>query len=136
LLCSIRRNCFKRDDVAYQLCDGYSINTDFFTVSAQLRGVFGSPTEAYDLAKHNILFQFNLGEKLRAEITTIGLKIRGLSEAFAAILQVKDLKSESLNDVLTPERKLKISGYKLKIARDSNQWYFLFQYSHKSQKRC
>lgn len=106
-------------EMAYQLCDGYSVNTGYFTASAQIRGVFDSPTETYSPAKHNILFQFNQGEKLRAEIPTIEVNILGVADAFAAILQVTDVKSGTVNDVLTPERNLKISGSKLKIAGDN-----------------
>lgn len=105
--------------MAYQLCDGYSVNTGYFTASTQIRGVFDSPTETYNPAKHSILFQFNQGEKLRSEIPTIEVSILGVAEAFSAILQVTDVKSGSVNDLLTPERNLKINGYKLKIAGDN-----------------
>lgn len=32
-------------EMAYQLCDGYSVNTGYFTANAQIRGVFNSPNE-------------------------------------------------------------------------------------------
>lgn len=107
-------------EMSYQLCDGYSVNTGYFTASTQIRGVFDSPTETYNPAKHSILFQFNQGEKLRSEIPTIEVSILGVAEAFSAILQVTDVKSGSVNDLLTPERNLKINGYKLKIAGDNS----------------
>ena len=30
-------------EMAYQLMDGYSINTEYFTANAQVRGVFDKP---------------------------------------------------------------------------------------------
>ena len=106
-------------EMAYQLCDGYSVNTGYFTASTQIRGVFNSPTETFDSQKHSILFQFNQGEKLRAEIPNIEINLLGVADASAAILQVKDIKTGTLNDLLTPERNLRITGSKIKVAGDN-----------------
>jgi hypothetical protein len=61
------------------------------------------------------LFQFNQGEKLRAEIPNIEINILGVADASSAILQVTDVKSGTINDLLTPGRNLKISGNKIKL---------------------
>jgi len=103
-------------EMAYQLCDGYSVNTGYFTASTLIRGVFDSPKETFNPEKHSILFQFNQGEKLRAEIPNIEVNILGVADAQAEILQVTDVKSGSVNDLLTPGRNLKITGNKIKIA--------------------
>ncbi|MEC5173369.1 DNA-binding domain-containing protein [Chryseobacterium nepalense] len=105
-------------EMAYQLCDGYSVNTGYFTASTTIRGVFDSPAETFNKDKHSIIFQFNQGEKLRAEIPTIEVNILGVADASSMILQVKDVKSGSVNDLLTPGRNLRISGSKLKLAGD------------------
>ncbi len=105
-------------EMAYQLCDGYSVNTGYFTASTTIRGVFDSPSETFNKDKHSIIFQFNQGEKLRAEIPSIEVNILGVADASTVILQVKDVKSGSVNDLLTPGRNLRISGSKLKIAGD------------------
>ncbi|WP_346983763.1 DNA-binding domain-containing protein [Chryseobacterium sp. POE27] len=105
-------------EMAYQLCDGYSINTGYFTASTTIRGVFDSPSEKFNKDKHSIIFQFNQGEKLRAEIPNIEVDILGLAEASSVILQVTDVKSGSVNDLLTPGKNLKIVGSKIKIMGD------------------
>ncbi|MFY7815282.1 MAG: DNA-binding domain-containing protein, partial [Chryseobacterium taeanense] len=105
-------------EMAYQLCDGYSINTGYFTASTTIRGVFDSPSEKFNKEKHSIIFQFNQGEKLRAEIPNIEVNILGVAESSAVILQVTDVKSGSVNDLLTPGRNLKIVGSKIKVAGD------------------
>lgn len=114
-------------EMAYQLCDGYSVNTGYFTAGTQIRGVFDSPTETFNSQKHSILFQFNQGEKLRAEIPNIEINILGVADASSAILQVKDVKSGTINDILTPGRNLKISGVKIKVTGDNaaNGIYFV-----------
>ena len=106
-------------EMAYQLCDGYSINTGYFTAGTQIRGVFDSPTETFNPKKHTILFQFHQGEKLRAEIPTIEISILGVADSLSTILQVTDVKSGSINDLITPGRNLKIQGSKIKIAGEN-----------------
>ncbi|MGE4512557.1 MAG: DNA-binding domain-containing protein [Chryseobacterium sp.] len=105
-------------EMAYQLCDGFSVNTGYFTASTTIRGVFDSPSETFNKDKHSIIFQFNQGEKLRAEIPNIEVNILGVAESSAVILQVTDVKSGSVNDLLTPGRNLKIVGSKIKVAGD------------------
>lgn len=114
-------------EMAYQLCDGYSVNTGYFIAGTQIRGVFDSPTETFNGTKHSILFQFNQGEKLRAEIPNIEINILGVADASSAILQVTDVKSGTVNDILTPGRNLKIAGSKIKVAGDNslNGIYFI-----------
>ncbi|OJX30744.1 MAG: hypothetical protein BGO86_11455 [Chryseobacterium sp. 36-9] len=106
-------------EMAYQLCDGFSVNTGYFTAGTQIRGVFDSPSETFSSDKHNILFQFNQGEKLRAEIPNIEVSILGIADSACSILQVTDVKSGSVNDLITPGRNLKISGNKIKVAGDN-----------------
>ncbi|SDH82553.1 protein of unknown function [Chryseobacterium taeanense] len=103
-------------EMAYQLCDGFSVNTGYFTASTTIRGVFDSPSETFNKDKHSIIFQFNQGEKLRAEVPNIEVEILGVAEASSVILQVTDVKSGSVNDLLTPGRNLKIVGNKIKVA--------------------
>ncbi|WP_449386898.1 DNA-binding domain-containing protein [Chryseobacterium lineare] len=105
-------------EMAYQLCDGFSVNTGYFTANTTIRGVFDSPSETFNKDKHSIIFQFNQGEKLRAEIPNIEVNILGVAESSAVILQVTDVKSGSVNDLLTPGRNLKIVGSKIKVAGD------------------
>ncbi|MGE4515123.1 MAG: DNA-binding domain-containing protein, partial [Chryseobacterium sp.] len=102
-------------EMAYQLCDGFSVNTGYFTASTTIRGVFDSPSETFNKDKHSIIFQFNQGEKLRTEIPGIEVEILGVAEASSVILQVTDVKSGSVNDLLTPGRNLKIVGNKIKV---------------------
>ncbi len=116
-------------EMSYQLCDGYSVNTGYFTATPLIRGVFNSPIETFNPDKHSILFQFNQGELLRAELPNIEVDIQGVADTSLSIAQVTDIKSGSVNDLITPNRNLKIEGYKLKIAGESeaNGVYFVNQ---------
>ncbi|MDR1678528.1 MAG: DUF4469 domain-containing protein, partial [Prevotellaceae bacterium] len=123
-------------EMSYQLCDGYSVNTGYFTATPLIRGVFNSPEESFNPDKHSVLFQFNQGELLRAELSNVTVEIEGVANTSLSIAQVIDVKSGSVNDLITPNRNLKIEGHKLKIAGDSedNGVYFVNQATQERTK--
>jgi hypothetical protein len=102
-------------EMSYQLCDGYSVNTGYFTAGAHLKGVFNAPDEPFNPQKHTLLFDFHQGELLRKELQTVDVLIQGVADASLSIPQVTDAKTGSVNDLLTPNYNLIISGHKLKI---------------------
>jgi len=116
-------------EMAYRLCDGFSVNTGWFTVAPHIRGVFNSPTETFNPAKHTLLFSFSQGTLLRREIATTEVQILGVADPSLSIAQVTDVKTSSVNDLLTPNRNLRISGSRLKIAGDNpaNGVFFISQ---------
>jgi hypothetical protein len=106
-------------EIGYQLCDGFSVNTGWFTAGPQVRGVANSPKEQYNKEKHTLLFEFHQGATLRKELENVTVEILGVANVDAVITQVTDAKTGSINDLLTPNRNLRIAGYKLKIAGDN-----------------
>lgn len=106
-------------EMGYQLSDGFSINTGYFLANTLIRGVFNSPTEAFNPDKHAILYQFNQGDLLRKELSGIAVEITGIGDSSITITEVVDVKSGSVNDLLTPNRNLRIKGYKLKLVGDN-----------------
>jgi len=116
-------------EMAYQLCDGFSVNTGWYTGTALIKGVFDSPNENFNSRKHTLLFDFVQGSLLRKEIDTVEVNVLGVADSSLAVLQVFDVKTASVNDLLTPERNLKISGQKLKLAgeRDDIGVHFINQ---------
>jgi len=58
-------------EMGYQLSDGYSINTGYFVASSLIKGVFNSPTETFNTDKHAIMYQFNQGDLLRKELSSV-----------------------------------------------------------------
>jgi hypothetical protein len=116
-------------EMGYQLCDGFSVNTGWFTAGPHVRGIVKSPTEQYNREKHTLLFEFHQGALLRKELEDVTVEILGVAEVGAVIAQVTDVKTGSVNNLLTPNRNLKIAGHKIKIAGDLavNGIYFVNQ---------
>jgi hypothetical protein len=106
-------------EMAYQLSDGYSVNTGYFTANTLIRGVFNSLNETFNTDKHAILYQFNQGDMLRKGLSSIAVEMKGLGDSSITINEVQDIKTGSVNDLLTPNRNLRIKGFKLKLAGEN-----------------
>jgi hypothetical protein len=104
-------------EMGYSLCDGFSLNADgWFTASLHIKGVFDSPAEKFNPEKRRITFEFQQGAVLRKETEGVTVEILGVADASLTIAQVTDVRTDSVNDLLTPNRNLHISGHRLKIA--------------------
>lgn len=105
-------------EMEYSLCDGYSINAGSFTATPSVRGVFHDPAEAFDPGKHTLSFRFNQGESLRKKLSTVRVDVVGVADTTICIEQITDLKSGSINELITPQHNLRINGRKLKLTGD------------------
>ncbi|MDR1120260.1 MAG: DUF4469 domain-containing protein, partial [Dysgonamonadaceae bacterium] len=116
-------------EMGYLLCDGFSVNTGWFTAGPQIKGVANSPKEQFNRKKHTLLFEFHQGALLRKELENVTVDILGVADTDAVITQAVDVKSGSVNNLLTPSRNLRIAGQKIKIAGDhaANGIYFVSQ---------
>ena len=102
-------------EMAYRLCDGFSVNAGYFTAQPGIKGAFNSSGEKFDPARHTIMFYFKQGSLLRRELGSVEVDITGLADPAPVITLVTDMKTGSTNSLLTPERNLQIKGGKLKI---------------------
>ena len=105
-------------EMAYRLCDGFAVNTGYFTAMPVVRGVFLNPNETFDPQRHTLQFQFTQGELMRREIEDVEVKIMGVAETGLYIGQVEDMKSRTVNEVLTPGFNLRVTGTKLRVVGD------------------
>ncbi|MGP1421472.1 MAG: DNA-binding domain-containing protein [Tannerella sp.] len=105
-------------EMAYRLCDGFAVNTGYFTAVPVVRGVFLNPNETFDPQRHTLQFQFTQGELMRREIEDVEVKIMGVAETGLYIGQVEDMKSRTVNEVLTPGFNLRVTGTKLRVVGD------------------
>jgi hypothetical protein len=123
-------------EMSYCLCDGFSINTGFFIAQTLIKGVFNSANENFDREKHSVSFDFHQGSLLRQELANIEVDIIGVADTSCMITQVIDVKTGSVNDLLTPNRNLKISGSKIKIIgeKEANGVYFVNQETQERMK--
>ena len=99
--------------------DSYAINTGFFIVMASIKGAFNSSKEKFTRPKHTLLYHFSQGEIMRQGAKIAEVDILGIADSGTEIAQVTDVKTGSVNDLITPGRNLKIRGSKIKITGDN-----------------
>lgn len=123
-------------EMSYQMCDGYAVNTGYFTAGTVIKGVFDNPKEKYDPKKHSVYFQFNQGATLIKDLPSIEVDIMGVADVSNFIGQVTDVKTGTVNELLTPGRNLRINGSKLKLAGENPSVgiYFIDQTTYVSTK--
>jgi hypothetical protein len=123
-------------EMAYLLCNGFTVNTGVFNVRPKIKGVFNKATEQFNPEKHKISFDFNQGLRLRRELANVSVEITGVSKVTFFIDEVTDIESESVNDLLTPNRNLRISGSKIRIdgENEANGVYFVNQETNERVK--
>lgn len=106
-------------EMAYLLCEGYVVNTGYFSASLSVKGIFHNPAENFDRKKHRLTASVSVGHRLKAEIEKTKVEIAGQAITKAYISEIRDLKSGSINHKVTPGGILKIEGNQIKLVGES-----------------
>ena len=97
------------------ISEGGSINTELFNTSISIKGVFDGMDDGFDGSRHKICLNLHPGVILRN--IPKKLKTRKFySRTMSLINTITDVKSGSVNDMLTPGMNVRIIGRRLKIA--------------------
>ena len=104
------------DESAYQLCDGFAVNTGYYSIHPNISGVFASINEVYDQRKNPVNFKFRIRLPLRNLARHIAVDIIGAAEVNAYIDEFIDNDENSTNGIFTPGNLFSISGNKIKVA--------------------
>ena len=80
----------------YQLCDGFSINTGWFTINVSFNGVFHSVKEPFTPPRHKVSFNFHTLKTMRDLTSQIEVAINGHMEDSAFISEFKDMEEANL----------------------------------------
>jgi len=106
------------EEMAYQLCDGFAVNTGWFSVQPVIGGLFEFPDESFNPVKHRVGFRFRIGARLRrlagkAEIVIETMADSGCIDTFT------DLETGMVNQTVTPGGLFIAGGRRIKITGDS-----------------
>ncbi|MDR1326247.1 MAG: DUF4469 domain-containing protein [Treponema sp.] len=107
------------DEAVYQLCDGFAVNTGYFSIHPNVGGTFDKATEGHDTDKHPITFRFRTRAPLRVLAGRIVVEITGIANVSGYIDEFIDVSTEAVNETITPGGQFRISGYKIRIAGDN-----------------
>lgn len=89
------------DEAAYQLCDGYGINTEYYSIHPNIGGTFNSVNESHNHQKHPIGFRFRVRGKLRRLVECISVDITGLADTNGYIDEFMDIATGIHNETIT-----------------------------------
>jgi len=99
-------------------CDGFAVNTGYFSIHPNVGGTFNNTTEIHDHKKHPITFRFRALAKLRRLIEHIAVDIEGLADTSGYIDEFIDVEEDSINTHYLPGNQFIIHGHKIKAVGD------------------
>jgi hypothetical protein len=107
-------------EVIYQLCDGYAVSNDFYTLYPNIGGTFESPRDPHDPEKHKVSFRFSARKRLRDIIENIKVEIEGVADPNGFIDYLVDQEGVDFgHNMYLAGNMVAIYGSKIKIAGDN-----------------
>ena len=115
------------DEMAYQLCDGFAVNTGYFSIHPNIGGTFDSVRETHDHKKHPITFRFRVRSKLKRLIEDIEVLVEGLADTNGWIDMFIDIELDATNSIFVQGDLIEVYGSRIKIEGDdpNNGLYFV-----------
>jgi len=115
------------DEVVYQLCDGYAVNSGYYTLYPNIGGTFFSPKEVRDHKKHPLGFRFREGAVLKQLAKLVEVNVDGFADTNGFIYQLTDVDTDTTNNSLTEGGDFVINGDKIKITEDDAECGVYFE---------
>jgi hypothetical protein len=112
-------------ETAYQLCDGFAVNTGWFSIKPVIGGLFESADEGFDPKKHAVTFRFRTGAPLRGLARDVDIEMEGAADGGGFIERFADAESGSVNKTVTPGGFFTAGGCKIKVTggADCGVWF-------------
>ena len=106
------------DEAAYQICNGHSVNTGYYTMHINVGGTFNSPRESHDREKNPLSTRFRVLLELRRKMEETGVEIDGMAETDGYIDEFFDAHSQTTNEEISGNEQFSITGDKIKVVED------------------
>jgi hypothetical protein len=115
------------DEAAYQLCDGYAVNTGYFSLYPNIGGTFKSLHDTFDREEHPLTFRLRIGSRFRRLAKAVNIAVEGLGSRFGSVSQFIDKSSKAENSIITGGGIFIISGKRIKVAGDNEKCGVYFE---------
>jgi hypothetical protein len=115
-------------ELAYQICDGYAVTNDWFTLYPHISGPYESPHDPADPEKHKVSIRFTARKRLRDSTKNTSIIIEGVADTNGFINFLTDMEEhEAKHNLYVPGNMIAIYGSKIRIAGDdpTNGVYFV-----------
>jgi hypothetical protein len=104
-----------REVIVDLVADGAAVNTQLFNIIPSMPGVYNGMGDSYDPARHKLHVNINAGVALRAAAKRIKPKKVQVADPIPYLMEIKDIVSGSVNEILTPGGVVQIRGSRLKF---------------------
>ena len=101
--------------IVKNLREGYGFQSDYFSLTPSVSGVFVNDKDRFDPARHQVELNLRLSAPMKEALDQVKVEVIPHTAPVPVIRQVFDRKSKTTNDRLTPGHTLEISGTLLKI---------------------
>ena len=123
------------DELIYRLCDGFSVNTGYFTLYPNVGGTFFSPKEACDREKHPLEIRLRPSSTLAHLLSLVQIHVQGFASPAGFIHQFTDAESATTNKVVSGGGQFVITGDKIRIAGEHPDCGIYFEMVEEPDKR-
>jgi len=106
------------NEIADIVSEGEAVHTPIFNTQPSIPGVFDSAADNFDPARHKVRVNINPGLLLRAAAEKIKATKVHVDDPIPYIVEVKDIVSGTVNDMLTLGGVLQLRGSRLKFLPD------------------
>jgi hypothetical protein len=98
--------------------EGDTVNTPYINSQMSMPGVYKGAMDSYDPKRHSVKLNVNPGTVLRDAARKIKTEKVTVAESLPHILEVKDVMSDTVNDLITPGGVVQLRGGKLRFLTD------------------
>jgi hypothetical protein len=106
------------NEAAYQLCDGFTVNTGYYSIYPNVGGLFKTPHEKPNPKEHPLTFRFRPNLPMKKLAESISVDVDGVAPVGGWIDEFTDTEEHSVNHVFVPGNMFVITGHKIKIEGD------------------
>ena len=106
------------DEVIYKLCDGYAVNTGYYTIYPNVGGTFNGERDKPEPKKNPLTIRFQPLKPLRNIAKKIRIVNQGFASTSASISEYIDTDENAVNSILVPGNAFIITGDKIKISAE------------------
>jgi hypothetical protein len=98
--------------------DGETVNTPLFNTQLSMPGVYKGVMDSFDAKRHSVKININPGTIMRDAVRKVKTEKIAVAEPLPHILEVKDVMSDTVNDIITPGGVIQLRGGRLKFLTD------------------
>ena len=107
------------NEVSAIIEDGGAVNTPIFNTQPSVAGVFDSATDNFDSRRHRVKTNITPGALLKKATAAVKVQKQQAPDPAPFILEVHDVLSNTVNDLITPAGVIQIRGGRLKMATEN-----------------